>query len=130
MKPLYNAPKSEEHLSQGSTILRVALITIANTFFMSFAFVLGVAGSWQDSGNGTYIIALVCFAPILMSVIGAILLCLQKKTRSAIRVVAWLIPAWWLVGIGFVVFGEFVRIVTPYLGIQTPCAFRWPPCST
>ena len=136
MKPLYKSLESEEHLSQSATLVRIALITVANILLMSWALVLFAAGGWQnplDLAKGIFPVGIICFAAIMVSVVVAVAQCRRRRTRKAIRIVAWRIPSLWLaallLALGFDVLGEIIRTIASYFGVQPPCAFRWPPCS-
>jgi phosphoglycerol transferase MdoB-like AlkP superfamily enzyme len=128
MKPLYRVQKTEEIISNGTAIFRIVSITIINVLFMSFAFVMGAAGTWQSAGEGVFLVACICFAPILVSLVLALIFYNQEKMHKAISVVKWVIPSFFLIGLGLIVFGAMVRYGAEYLGVQPPCAFRWPPC--
>lgn len=128
MKPYYKIPKAEENISNGTAIIRIISTTIINVLFMSFAFVLGAASSWQNAGEGTYLVGLICFAPIVISLIFAVVQYRRGKMHMAIRGVKWVIPSIFLFALGIAIVGEAVRATAHSLGIQPPCAFRWPPC--
>lgn len=128
MKPLNKMKKEEEIISKSAAIFRIVLTTIINLLFMTFAFVMGAAGSWQSAGAGVSLVAFICFAPIFVSLIFAVIFYNQGKFRKAISAVKWVIPSFFLFAIGVVLFGELVRSGAEYFGVQPPCAFRWPPC--
>jgi ABC-type polysaccharide/polyol phosphate export permease len=128
MKPLYKIQKAKEIISDGTALKRIVLTTIINVLFMFFAFVMGAAGSWQSAGSGVTLVAFICFTPIFVSLIFAVIFYNQGKFHKAISVVNWVIPSFFIFMLGIVMFGEVVRSGAEYFGVQPPCAFRWPPC--